>query len=296
MRQIGPYTFTFGRRLVIVRYLTVPELKHIHQIEWSAVDYVIDDVLPVVAKCRDLPADYRRRLERFATDMLPVILAMNPSILAPSQTILDLFPGRPRELISPCALSICTTFADAHWTAPDLRLVFFGTRSHVSSLEFLESLASALATAAPRARLTLFFGRYAPRPLRRMQNVDNRAPLAWTDFRSMINNERFHIGLAPLGDTVFARGRSITKILDHGAAGVAGLYSDAPSYAPAVRHGETGLLLPPDPDVWIKEIVRLGQDRASLRAMAEAGATHAAQLGDPAKLRSFWLNRLGVSP
>ncbi|MBC8051214.1 MAG: hypothetical protein H7X92_13875 [Chitinophagales bacterium] len=46
----------------------------------------------------------------------------------------------------------------------------------------------------------------------------------------------------------------------------------------------------------MREILRLDQDRVSLRALAEAGAKHAAMLGDPAKLRAFWLNRLGISP
>ncbi|MDX2266434.1 MAG: hypothetical protein NW215_15850 [Hyphomicrobiales bacterium] len=293
LRRVGPNTFQLGDRLIVVRYITERELRAARASRWRGVNYVVDDVLPAAAACADLPADYRARLAAFAHTLLPEILALSPTVLAPTRTILDLFPSAPRAIISPCMLGEPSPRPHGHWNAP-LRIAFFGTRSHASSLPFLEAVADRVRRRAPSARLTMFFGRHAPSSLQRAPNVQNLAPMKWPEFRRMLTVERFHIGLAPLADTLFARGRSITKALDHASAGVAGLYSEGPTFAGAVTHGRTGLLLPMDADVWAEEIARLDRDRAALEALAQAGVERGREVGDPAKLRAFWRDRAGV--
>lgn len=52
----------------------------------------------------------------------------------------------------------------------------------------------------------------------------------------------FHVGLAPLRDTLFARSKSALKCLEYGALGVPVIASDTGPYSAYVRHGETGFL------------------------------------------------------
>lgn len=295
IRRLGPYTFACNRRLVIIRYLTQAERDVIKAQNWLHIYYVVDDILPAIAASTDLPADYRRRLDRFAATMMQDILAMGPVILAPSKPILDLFPKHGRELIAPCALALCGSFPPSFWLEAPLRLAFFGTRSHNTSLGLIEEIAERLRERLPGARLTLFFGRHLPASLARLPNIDNRKALPWGEFRQLLSREPFHIGLAPLPDTPFARARSITKLLDHAAAGVAGLYSDAPPFAGAITHGRDGLLLPWDARVWVREIERLEGEREQLVGMARQGVGLARILGSPAQLRAFWLARLGIA-
>jgi len=295
--RLGPHTFTYGRRLVIVRYLTAGELSIVRGRTWERVYYVIDDVLPLAGGCAELPAEYRRRLARFAAEMLPEILALEPTIVAPRDEILDLFPRQARERLDPMALFLAD---DAHHykspisAAHPFRIAFLGTRSHAAGLEFLVPILNAVTSARQDIRVVLFFGRHLPKPLTSHPQIESRRPLPWSQYKAVLQGERFHAVLAPLPETPFNRGRSITKFLDVAAVGAAGLFSARPPFTDAVTHGVHGLLLPDDPLAWRESILRLAGDLDATRRLSEAARTRARELGDPARVRAFWRARLGV--
>ncbi len=295
IRRLGPHTYACGQHLVIIRYITPAERDRISERRWRRVFYLVDDLLPFAAASLDLPPDYRKRLAHFCETALPHILALEPVVLAPSQAILDAFRPLRGERVSPCALALATCFDEDFWRRSPLKLAFFGTRSHAASLDFLRAVAEGLLKAVPAARLTLFFGRHAPRALRSLPNVDNRAPLAWPAFRALLSRERFHLGLAPIPDTPFARARSFTKLLDHAACGATGLYSDAPPFAEVLSGREGGgVLLPWRAGAWVETIAALDADRGRALALAKAGVALAARVGDRARLREFWAGRLDL--
>ena len=64
------------------------------------------------------------------------------------------------------------------------------------------------------------------------------------------SQDRWHIGVAPLIDDEFNRSKSPIKAMDYAALGVAVVASDVPAYRGMVRHNETGLLVPNEPEAW----------------------------------------------
>ena len=60
----------------------------------------------------------------------------------------------------------------------------------------------------------------------------------------------WHIGLAPLLDTLFNRGKSPIKAMDYAALGLAVLASDTPVYRGSIADGPAGQLVPNDPLAW----------------------------------------------
>jgi hypothetical protein len=60
----------------------------------------------------------------------------------------------------------------------------------------------------------------------------------------------WHIGLAPLLDTPFNRGKSPIKAMDYAALGLAVLASDTPVYRGSIADGPAGQLVPNDPLAW----------------------------------------------
>jgi hypothetical protein len=80
------------------------------------------------------------------------------------------------------------------------------------------------------------------------------------------------IGLAILGDTDFARGRSDGKFLEYASRGAVCVASAAGEYLHGIRHGETGLLFdgPESLGAHLSALVDAAGERLRLRATAHA--------------------------
>ncbi len=87
----------------------------------------------------------------------------------------------------------------------------------------------------------------------------------FTPFGSLADYVRFlrslDIGLAPLVDTGYNRGRSDVKFLEYASQGVVGIYSDLAPYRSSVVHGSTGFLCR-DADDMIAQLERLRTNAA----------------------------------
>lgn len=294
----GRHCYVCGDHLVIARYAEAAQLKAAEQRPWASVAYIIDDMIPKAGICAELPAEYRDRLARFAAQLLPRILDLKPHIVAPRQEILSLFPGIEGSIVDPSLVNPCAEW-DHFRTLADpgepVRLAFLGTRSHEASLDLLAAVAKRLSRPPRPYRLTLFFGRHLPASIARERVIDNREPLAWPLFKQAMRRERFHMLLAPLPDTPFNRGRSITKLYDAASVGAAGLFADRPPYRGRIADGEEGLLVPDDPPAWCEAVERLAAEPGRAKTIAIQGAALAQRIGDPEILRAFWSRRLGLN-
>jgi len=83
------------------------------------------------------------------------------------------------------------------------------------------------------------------------------------------------IGLAPLPDNPFTRGKCSFKVLEYGAAGLPVVASPVGTNAEHIVEGVTGLLAG-SPAQWEAHLVRLIEDAALREKMARAGRLHAA--------------------
>lgn len=101
------------------------------------------------------------------------------------------------------------------------------------------------------------------------------------------------IGLAPLADTAFNRSKSVIKVLDYAAMGLAVLASDMPVYQGSLAAGVGGRLVRNDPDAWYTALSYLVRDRAERVRLAE-GAMAAFRAGgtlgsQAATRRAAWM-------
>jgi len=298
--RLGPHTFACEGRLVVIRYATAEELSVLAGRKWNQVHYVIDDMLPIAGDCDELPASYRQRLRVFAREVLPRILDADPEVLTPRSETLELFPQHRGQLLDPAYLHLADDLAhfdglegqDPGRPVSIVRAAFLGTRSHGAGLDFLSEIADAINKSQLRLRLTVFLGSHIPPLLAKNPIVENRKPLSWPAFRRLLEKERFHLLLAPLPDTPFNKGRSITKLLDAAAVGAAGIYSNRLPFADRVTHGADGLLVGDNVENWLEAISGLAGNLERTRGIAAGGASLARRVGDPDRLRAFWQSRL----
>jgi hypothetical protein len=120
-----------------------------------------------------------------------------------------------------------------------------------------------------------FFG-YVPAPLAEHPSVSyEEGGMEYKNFIQKLNMSNWDIGLAPLGDTIFHKGKTNNKMREYGACRIAGIYSDNPVYSRWVTHGESGYLVPHTEEGWyegLKDMIENPTLRIGIRENAEAVA------------------------
>jgi glycosyltransferase involved in cell wall biosynthesis len=97
--------------------------------------------------------------------------------------------------------------------------------------------------------------------------------IPWSPECEVEELQRFDIGLMPLTDSPWARGKCALKALQYQALGIPAVVSDVGMNREAVSHGVTGFLVSPGGD-WKDPLRRLLLDPELLRLMGRAARSH----------------------
>ncbi len=112
---------------------------------------------------------------------------------------------------------------------------------------------------------------FVPRPLARLRGLRwfpwrSRYP----EFHRFLATRGWAVGLAPLRDLDFNRCKAAAKYLEYASLGIAGVYSDIPTYRDAVSHGVNGLLVDHgEPAAWKEAIELLVREPELRRGIVE---------------------------
>jgi hypothetical protein len=295
VKRIGQSAFVAGECGVIIRYASRHEIDNLKNCKLTRLCYLIDDNLFAAPADPFLPKDYRGKLTRFARETLPYILDIADEIVAPSKLILDAsaYSSHAKSLLDPAYVTLCPDLSHFE-SPPGIDCIMLGTRSHHADIVSIASAVTAALAEVPALTITTFLGHHAPAEFRGHPKITNRAPLPWPAFREILQNERYHIALAPALPTDFNRARSISRILDHAAFGAAGIYTDQPPFSQRIGNNEHGILLAAGSQSWSDALISLANDLPKAKALAAAGRNLAERLGDPERVRRFWDQRFGV--
>jgi len=207
------------------------------------------------------------------------------AVIAGSEALADL--ARP---CGPRALFVAPTPVDAaaYGPAPGPRApgepVRFGWIGSRATLPYLGGIAGPLraaCAAVPGARLLVV----ADRPPGDLPGVPVEFE-AWTEQGEAEALRRMDLGLMPLTDDPFSRGKCGFKVLQYAATGIPSVASPVGANLALVEPGRTGFL-PATPAAWEEALVRLARDpgeRARLGAAARGQAERrwsTAVLGPP---------------
>lgn len=284
-----------GAHLVLCRTLPEPALAWLERYReaFGRIVYVIDDDLVAAAADTTLPPAYRARMAR-AVERQPRLLALADEVLACSDSLAGKLQTQHANvkaitppLITP--LPELAHFSRGPAAEEPWRLGFYGTRAHLADLEHIAPALEAVQRGRDDSELELMLGEHAPGGLAALPRTRCPAPLGWKKFRAWQARRRVHIGLAPLLDSPFNRGKSFIKFLDIAAMGGVGVYTNHPPYSEIVEHGVNGLLADDDPADWQRCIEWLLDHPGEACRMAEQAAQDARRVGDPARAVAVWL-------
>jgi len=123
----------------------------------------------------------------------------------------------------------------------------------------------------------------------------HRAVRQYDRFLRRFSRAGFQIGLAPLGDDLFYRSKTNNKFREYAACGIAGIYSNVDVYSDCVTDGQTGLLVPNDPDRWHDAMLRLVDDGALRSAIQRQARAYVRQHYSQEKFEEvFWRQIQGL--
>lgn len=243
---------------------------------FGRIIYLIDDDIAAAAADTTLPETYRERMAVAAARQARM-LALADEVVACSDVLAGQFSEAHGNvsvmtppLISP--LPALAHFDRTPASESPWRIGFYGTRAHLIDLEHIAPALVSLQNQRDDSELELMLGEHAPPSLAQLPRTRCLSPLGWKKFRQYQASQRVHIGLAPLLETPFNRGKSLIKFLDIAAMGGVGVYSDRPPYNGIVEHGVNGLLASDDPTDWQHCLNWLLDHPDDARRMAQAAA------------------------
>lgn len=286
-----------GARLILCRALAAPwlDLLERHRDHFAGIHYLIDDDIPAAAEDDTLPAAYQARMRRVAESQ-PRLLALADEVVASSEALAGRFAGRHSRVsvLTPPLLAPLPGLE--HFARPPAAQApwwvgYHGTRAHLPDLRRIVPALVRLHETTPSVAFETMLGSHTPAELRALERSRTPAPLPWPRFRDYQRRQRLQIGLAPLMDTPFNRGKSFIKFLDIAAMGGVGVYSRRYPYTEIVEEGVNGLFAEDTSEAWYRCLAWLVEHPLEARRMAERAADTAREIGAVERAAAFWRAR-----
>lgn len=279
---------------LIFRSCSYEFLKAIRNEKPGEIVFFIDDNIWEIGEESYLPADYRKRLLKYKSDIFQPLCELADIIISPSAKILEHYTEKSSIQIEPALIGDVSTLEHFDTANEPIELVFCGTRSHLVDLDMIAPDLRRLLDDFPNLRLTTFLGRHVPRLLQHPQST-RLQPMTWTAYRQFQRENNFHISVSPAIDTAFNQSRSISRMMDNAYFGAAGLFTDQNPFSQVIDHGRNGLLVDSSNGNWYEAVSQLIDNPKELVGLAYNGQITARKIGDRSVRRRFLLNFLGLS-
>ena len=226
--------------------------------------YDFDDAVMVQARSPDVPHTGRLRRFRRTVARTDLVVAGSPILAAHAQEA-----GARRVEVVPTGLDVRRFPPKTDYRASGpLRLVWIGSASTLKQLEPLRPTLEALGRAVPGLVLRIIADARLEVAGLRVENVP------WSlaaEGRLLAESD---LGIAPLPDTPYTRGKCGFKVLQYMAAGLPVVTSPVGVNAEYVRPEVTGLHATGERE-WVAAVERLASDAAFREAMGRAGRRRA---------------------
>jgi len=238
--------------------------------------YILDDDLLDLKALFDIPLPYAFRLWRKATSKRNLILSSCLELWVSTPYLARKYAAWNPRLIRPIAsgpllvrswLSLPTPSSVAR---DPVRICYHGTWSHRDDMKWLVPVITEVQRRCANTVFEVIGGDRVARIFRGIPRVSVLPTMSWPDYLKHTQTVKQDIGLAPLRDTLFNRGRGPIKFFDYARAGAVGVYSDGPAFSEFVADRVDGFILRNDPELWVSTIVHLVNSPQLRRQMADA--------------------------
>lgn len=294
VQRLGPTVFATARGALVMRHTgraaPLPRGRRLI--------YLVDDDVPAGLADPSLPRLYRQKLAMLEAPCWQRMMREADLLVATSSALAERLS---RERVGGAEVTQLSPYwsetfesLDHHDDDGPIDIAYLGSAVHRTDLGFLLPVIEAVLATEPRARFHLAARHLLPPGLARHPRVRRLPGRGWTAYRQAAAGRRFHLALYPLLDTPFNRARSVNKLIEHGLAAAAPIYSANWPEAGQVSDGGDGLVRENDPAAWAEATLSLVRDAAGRRAIAAGAQALARRLNDPAPQRRLWTQALEI--
>ncbi|MCY4044080.1 MAG: hypothetical protein OXE99_03240, partial [Cellvibrionales bacterium] len=124
-----------------------------------------------------------------------------------------------------------------------IRCFYHGGSSHKVEWEFMVRLVAEIQHQYDNIHFEFIGNHELNKKMREYPRVSILHPMSWANYQAHILSRTMDIGLVPLFDTTFNRGRSHTKLLDIHRQGAVGLYSHRCSEVERIQQFNAGVIV-----------------------------------------------------
>jgi len=292
--RIAPTVFMSNCACLVMRHAMRSERLP----EGRRLVYFLDDAVEQGAGDASLPFLYRQKLRLVDRSAVRSIGRSASTVVVSSAELAgQIAPRTETRLIHPYwsePISGQSHFApvlDRHgW----IDIAFLGSVTHAEDLAFLWPVLGDVIQAHHRVRLHLAERHRVPQMLAMHPRVRRIPGLGWGAYRKGLAERRFHLALYPLMDTPFNRARSLNKLIEHGVAGAAAIYSRGWREAWRAEQGGAGLVLRNERCDWRSAIEHLLAHPEVMCGLAAGASALARRLNRAEPQRRLWAELLGV--
>lgn len=285
-----------GDNVIVSRYVTKPWIDKITQMKCvlGKVVYLLDDDLANAADSIWLPGGYRKKIMDVAGGEFQTMINLCDKFVVTCKYLHRHYRSQKTDLLEPPFLRERSDMS--HWNDIDEFVIWYdGTIVHRDDLDAIAPALKVIHNKYRNVKIRMLMGRYAPRILKDLPRVDVLYPMTWEDYKKYSVTNIAHIGLAPILNVPYNKGKSFVKMFDIAAMGAVGVYSNTFPYSEVVSHGKDGFLINNDPSLWVDAISWVIDHPDEARAMAIESQLKCKDVGAMGRLTNYWSELFGLT-
>ncbi len=232
-------------QLILVREVPLGFLKKLLRSPHrpKRIIWFIDDDIPSVGTDASLPKAYRQKISSWYKSASPLLAKLCDQVWVSTPYLAKKYQLRDEWVLQPKQLR-----------NPEVRMIrcfYHGGSSHTQEWIFVEKLVAAIQATYSHTTFELVGNHQLNKQFRLIPRVTILHPMRWDNYQALLASREMDIGLAPLFDTVFNRGRSHTKMLDIQRQGAIGIYSERISHAELIKTYKAGFVVDDAIESWL---------------------------------------------
>ena len=257
---------------LFIRYMNAFSGTLIFRTSSNLIYFMDDDLIDLYA-LKEMPFKYKLRILRKTFLLKTMIFLFKPKIWVSNQYLFHKYLHLSPKILRPIASQ---SLLDRRWLHTNtafidkrIRIIYHGSWSHKNEIQWLVPIIREVQYRCTNTIFEIIGGDRVAKLFKSIPRVNVLDTMPWPQYLEHTSNIHQDIGLAPLMDTLFNRGRGPIKFFDYARAGAVGIYSKGPAFSDFVADGVDGFLLDNDPQLWVEKIVEMVNNPELCQSMAD---------------------------